>query len=127
MEADFEYTYIFSFEKLDVWKNSVILVKEIYLLTKDFPGDEKYGLVSQMRRASISVSSNLAEGTSRNTNADKSHFTTISYSSLMELLNQLIISTELKFMQEEKLFELKKLISHIANQLNNLRKSQKSN
>jgi len=60
----FEY----SFEKLEVWKESVRLVKLIYTITLQFPKEEKFGLVSQLRRASVSISSNLAEGTSRITN-----------------------------------------------------------
>ncbi|GAA3556182.1 hypothetical protein GCM10022395_04450 [Snuella lapsa] len=63
--------YTFSFEKLNVWGDSKELVKLIYLITKEFPNEERYGLTNQLRRASVSISSNLAEGTSRNTNKDK--------------------------------------------------------
>ncbi len=63
--------YLYSFEKLEVWKCSVELSKSIYELTKAFPETEKFGLTNQLRRASISIASNLAEGTSRNTNKDK--------------------------------------------------------
>ena len=63
--------YLHSFEKLEVWKCSVELSKSIYELTKAFPEIEKFGLTNQLRRASISIASNLAEGTSRNTNKDK--------------------------------------------------------
>lgn len=116
--------YIFSFEKLNVWKESIALVKSIYRLTNSFPSDEKFGLVSQLRRASISISSNIAEGTSRNTNKDKAHFTTISYSSAMEVLNQLIISKELEFISEEDYLKAREQIYKISNMLNALRKSQ---
>ena len=61
-------SYIFSFEKLTVWINAKELIKNIYLITKKIPEEEKFGLTSQLRRASVSVASNLAEGTSRNTN-----------------------------------------------------------
>lgn len=88
-------SYIVSFEKLTVWIDSKELIKLIYLITKEFPTEEKFGLTNQIRRAGISVASNLAEGTSRNTNKDKAHFTTLSFSSLMEALNQIIISYEL--------------------------------
>lgn len=71
------------------------MVEEIYRVTKEFPRDERFGLTNQMRRCAVSVASNLAEGTSRMTKKDKAHFTTISFSSLMELLNQTIISKEL--------------------------------
>ena len=69
--------YIFSFEKLKVWQDAIQLSKEVYKITSTFPNDEKFGLVSQMRRATNSIAANLAEGTSRNTNKDKAHFTTL--------------------------------------------------
>ena len=116
----FEY----SFEKLEVWKDSVEFVKLIYKVTKQFPDKEKFGLVSQLRRASISISSNLSEGTSRITNKDKAHFTTMAFSSAMEVLNQLIISKELEFINEEDFLESRKQLSKITNKLNSLRKSQ---
>ena len=75
--------YTFSFEKLKVWIDSKELIKAIYLITKAFPSEEKFGLTNQLRRASISVASNLAERTSRETHKDKARFTTIAYSSLM--------------------------------------------
>ena len=119
----FEY----SFEKLEVWKESVDLVKSIYKITSKFPDEEKFGIVSQLRRASISISSNLSEGTSRTTNKYKAYFTTMSYSSTMEVLNQLIISKELQFLSEEEFLVLRKKISKITNMLNSLRKSQLDN
>ena len=63
--------FIYSFEKLEVWKESKNFTKLIYLTTSNFPESEKYGLVSQLRRASVSVCSNIAEGTSRQTNKTK--------------------------------------------------------
>jgi four helix bundle protein len=114
----------FAFEKLTVWQDSKDLVKLIYQLTNQFPEEEKFGLKSQLRRASISVSSNLAEGSSRTTNKDKAHFTNMSYSSLMEVLNQIIIANELKFIKDEDYAALRKLIEKISNKLNSLRKSQ---
>ena len=96
----------------------------IYDVTAKFPDKEKFGLVSQIRRAGISVASNIAEGTSRKTNADKAHFTTMSYASLMELLNQLIISEELNYITKESYLELRLMITQISNQLNALRKYQ---
>lgn len=116
--------YKFSFEKLTVWIDSKELIKVIYTITKSFPEEEKFGLTNQLRRASVSVASNLAEGTSRNTNKDKGHFTTMAYSSLMEVLNQIIISKELNFINEENYKVLRESIEKIANKLNALRKSQ---
>ena len=116
--------YVFSFEKLEVWKESKVLVKNIYGLTSNFPNEEKFGLTSQLRRASISIASNLAEGTSRNTNKDKAHFTTISYSSTMEVLNQIIISKELEFISEEEYNNIRAQIYKISNMLNALKRAQ---
>ncbi len=116
----FEY----SFERLEVWKESIELVKMIYDVTKSFPISEKYGLTSQLRRATVSISSNLAEGSSRMSNKDKAHFTTLSFSSAMEVLNQIIIAKDLEYISEENYSEIRKNISKITNMLNSLRKSQ---
>ncbi len=117
-------SYIFSFEKLNVWIDSKELVKIIYIITRKFPDEEKFGLTNQLRRAAISIASNLAEGTSRKTNKDKAHFTTMSYSSLMEVLNQIIISKELNFIDEDDYQMVRKSIEKISNKLNALRNSQ---
>ncbi len=82
--------YTLLFEKLEVWKEASGLVRQLNGLLKDFPQEEKYGLVSQMKRFSISIASNLLEGTSRITYKDQAHFLTMAYSSTMELSNQLI-------------------------------------
>lgn len=117
-------SYIFSFEKLNVWIDSKELVKIIYIITRKFPDEEKFGLTNQLRRAAISIASNLAEGTSRKTNKDKAHFTTMSYSSLMEVLNQIIISKELNFIDEDDYQMVRKSTEKISNKLNALRNSQ---
>ena len=119
--------YIFSFEKLEVWKEGITLSKNIYQLTKKFPTSEKFGLVSQLRRASNFISSNLAEGTSRITNKDKAHFTTISFSSTMEVLNHIILSKELQLISEKEYLEIREQIYKISNMLNALMKSQLKN
>ena len=100
------------------------MVKDIYRLTKDFPSEEKFGLISQLQRASISIASNLAEGTSRKTNKDKAHFTTIAFSSAMEVLNQIIISKELNFISEKDYILVREKLEKISNMLNELRNSQ---
>ena len=118
--------YTYSFEKLDVWQLSRELVKDIYHLTLKFPDEERFGLTSQIRRATISISSNLAEGSARKTAKDQAHFTTISYGSLMELLNQLIISSDLEYVTIEELKLIRPSIEEIGNKLNSLRNSQLS-
>ena len=112
----------FSFEKLDVWQNSIDLTVAIYKLTDNFPVDEKYNLTSQIRRACISVSSNIAEGNYRITNKDKGHFMTIAYGSIMEVINQLIIANRLNYVSDEALNQLRDDIQLIANQINKLKK-----
>lgn len=116
--------YQHSFEKLNVWQDSIDLVEEIYKLVKTFPADEKFGLVSQMKRCSVSISSNLAEGTSRTTNKDKAHFSTMAFSSTMELLCQIIICKRLGFVQEAEYSELRNRVMKISNQINALKKFQ---
>ena len=119
--------YVFSFKKLEVWKEAIQLSKEVYKVTSNFPNEEKYGLVSQIKRATNSIAANLAEGTSRITNKDKAHFTTIAFSTTMEVLNHLIFSKELEFISEEGYLKLRERIYKISNMLNALRKSQLKN
>ena len=119
--------YIYSFEKLDVWKKARKLNSQIYTITKKFPKEETYGLVQQLRRASISISSNLAEGSSRNTYRDKARFTNIAYSSLMEVLNQLILSKDLEYINENEYLEIRPLVEEIGNKLNALLNYQLKN
>ncbi len=114
----------FSFEKLDVWKNSINLTVTIYKLTDNFPTRENYNLISQIRRACVSVSSNIAEGNYRISNKDRGHFLTMAYSSLMEVINQLIIANRLNYVTDEKLNHLRNDIFLIANQINKLKEYQ---
>ena len=116
--------YQYSFEKLVVWQDSIALVLLIYTITKEFPSEEKFGLTSQLRRATVSISSNIAEGTSRTTNKDKARFITIAFSSTMEVLNQIIISKKLNFITETQYQELREIINKVANKLNALKKFQ---
>lgn len=93
--------HTYSFEKLKAWKESRKLVRQIYQLTKTLPDSEKFGLMSQMRRAAISVSSNLAEDSGRATLNDQKHFYRMAYSSLLEILNQLILALDLAYISKE--------------------------
>lgn len=115
----------FSFEKLDVWKRSKEFTIKIYKATNSFPDTEKYGLVSQLRRASVSVSSNIAEGSSRRGIKDQGRFYVIAFSSAIELLNQLIISNELKYITDELYIELREELETITAMLNRLHKTTK--
>ena len=113
--------HTYSFEKLEVWKEAVQLSVRVYKITAEFPKEEKFGLISQMRRCSVSVSSNIAEDTARLTNKDKAHFMTIAYSSTLELLNQAIISKELKFISEENYKNIRFEVESVTNKINALR------
>ena len=114
--------YIFGFERLEVWIKSRFLTKRIYQLTQDFPEFEKFGIVSQLRRAVISVCSNIAEGSSRKSKKDQAHFYNVAFSSLMETLNQLIISNDLEYLDSKTLMEFRSEVHLISLMLNNLTK-----
>ena len=113
----------FSFEKLEVWQDAKELTHQIYKITKTYPDDEKFGLVSQLRRAMISVTSNIAEGSSRMSPKDQAHFYHLAFSSLMEVLSQILISIELGYINPDSEDLFRKEISKIANKLNSLRSS----
>src|SRR4051812_24420493 len=92
----------YSFEKLTSWQHARKLAVWVYKVTTHFPTEERFGLISQMRRAALSIASNLAEGTSGKTAKDQSYFSTVSYSSTIELLNDLIIANGLNFLASEE-------------------------
>lgn len=117
-------SYVFGFEKLEVWQLSKDFVIEVYKLTQNFPDCEKYGLASQLNRASVSIASNLAEGTSRKTSKDQANFSQIAYSSLMEVMCQLIIAKEIGIMNERDYKILREKAEIISNKINALRNYQ---
>lgn len=117
--------YFFSFEKLVVWQKAINFVKYIYLLTRQFPDSEKYNLTGQLKRAAVSIPSNISEGTSRDTLPDKRRFLSIAYGSLLEVYNHLIISKELNFITQEELEKAKADVEEISRMLNSLKKNIK--
>ena len=118
--------YTFSFEKLEVWIKSRQLTKKIYVITRKFPDSEKFGIIPQLRRTAISVCSNIAEGASRRSKKDQSHFYNIAFSSLMETLNQLILSNDLDYLESNELSEIRTDIHIISLMLNNLERAVNS-
>jgi len=108
------------FEKLDVWQNARVLSKDIYTVTAIFPDAEKFGITNQIRRATLSIAANIAEGVSRNTAKDKARFINVAYSSGIEVLNFLIIAADLGFLNEDDYLRLRESIEKITNQLNAL-------
>jgi four helix bundle protein len=117
-------TYQFSFEKLDVWQLSRTLASDIYKRTQLFAPEEKYSLISQIRRSALSVSANIAEGTTRSSAKDQAHFTTIAFGSLMELFNHLIIACDLGYIKEEEVSKYREKIQTLSVKLSNLKASQ---
>ena len=113
----------YSFECLEVWQMLRELVKDVYQVIAIFPQDERFGLTSQIRRSSVSVSSNIAEGSTRWSKKDQSRFYEIAFGSLIEALNQLILATDLEFLQETQLTTLRGKIDHIGRMLNGLYQS----
>lgn len=109
------------FEDLEVWKKAHKLVLETYRITKDFPVEEKFGLVSQMRRSAISIAANIAEGFKKRTLKDKSNFYNISQGSLEELRYYLILSIDLGYSNDGK--DLTYLMEEIGRMLYGLIKS----
>ena len=90
---------------MEVWKKSIELVTKVYEITKTFPDDEKFGLVSQIRRASISIPSNIAEGAARNSDKEIQRFLDISLGSIAELETQLIIAENLQYFDDISIYE----------------------
>lgn len=105
---------IFSFEKLIAWQKARELALEIFKITKLFPKDELFGMTSQMRRCSVSIASNLAEGSGRNSIKDKARFTEIAFGSALELLNQLILSFDFEYIEEQKYIEIREKITEVT-------------
>jgi four helix bundle protein len=89
--------YKFPFEKLRVWQDARSWVKGIYLETRTFPADEKFGMTSQLNRAAVSGAANLAEGSSRTSPKDQAHFSQLAYGSLMESACLLILAEDLGY------------------------------
>jgi four helix bundle protein len=101
------------FKNILAWQKARELVPIIYKLVKKFPDDEKYALVSQIKRATVSISSNIAEGSGRNTNADFAHFLDMSLGSSFELESELIISCDLGFISEQQFNEILKILGEV--------------
>ena len=98
-------------KELDVWKKSTLLAKRIYKLTREFPKEEIYGITSQLRRASVSVSTNIAEGSARKGNKEFIQFLHISLGSLAELETLIIISRKIDYLSEKQKIETLDLIT----------------
>ena len=110
----------YSFEKLNVWQEAKKLVVDVYHMLDEFPKFEKYALCDQIRRAVVSVPSNIAEGSGRKSLKEQIHFLEISYGSLMETYNQLLIAIDLTYITEESVEAIKPRIDSVAKMINGL-------
>ena len=116
----------YNYQKLDVYKVAKELVQQVYVLLKEYPSEEKYALCDQIRRAAISVTSNIAEGVSRTSNKEKIHFLEIAYASMMEVDSQLDISVDLQYISIEQYELINKNVNNIGRQLSVLRNKYKT-
>lgn len=112
-----------SYKDLDVWKKAIELVKDIYRFTKDFPKEEMYGIVSQMRRSAVSIPSNIAKGKTRQHVNEYVQFLYIALGSCSELETQVIVAKELQFIDDKIVSVLLEERDHIGKMLRNLIKS----
>lgn len=110
------------YKDLIVWQKAMQLVKSIYLLTRDFPSDERFGLISQMRRAAVSVASNIAEGQARHSTGEFIQFVSHAEGSVAELETQLLIAVELDFCTQEAAAPIFGLLLELRKMLNALRR-----
>ena len=113
------------YKDLKFWQLSRAFCKDIYIITKPFPDEEKFGLISQLRRASVSISSNIAEGTSRESNKDFKRFLIISLGSCCEIESQLLLSFDLEFINLKELEDLNKTLQQIIKMMSKFSNSLK--
>lgn len=115
-----------SFTDLNTWKEAHGLVLLVYKITKDFPKEEQFGLTNQIRRAVVSITSNIAEGFSRSSYKEKSQFYSIALGSLTEVQNQLLIARDLEYVSKDKFIELANTTVTANKLLNGLIKTSKT-
>ena len=114
---------MFNFEKLDVWHKAIDFADTVYSVTKTFPSDERFGLTNQMRRAAVSISSNIAEGTSRSSRTDYARFVELATGSLFEVVSQSVISKRQGFLSEADHLRLYSAAEEQSRMLSGLRRS----
>jgi four helix bundle protein len=106
--------FVYNFERLDVWRRAMDLTTQVYQITARFPDSERFGLTSQLRRACVSVPSNLAEGVNRRTEKDKVRLLNIAYGSLMEALTQILLAHRLSFISDDEYSSIRQQIEIIS-------------
>jgi four helix bundle protein len=114
---------MFNFEKLEVWKKAIEFADFVYTVTRRFPDDERFGLTNQMRRAAVSISSNIAEGTSRHSRDDYARFLEIATGSVFEVVSQSFIAQRQDYLSEEDRQRLYSAAEEQSKMLSGLRRS----
>lgn len=114
---------MFNFEKLDVWHKAIAFADLVYEVSRGFPNDERFGLTNQIRRAAVSISSNLAEGASRNSKVDFARFVEIATGSLFEVVSQSMVSQRQNFLPQEDYQRIYMAAEEQSRMLSGLRKS----
>jgi four helix bundle protein len=114
---------MFNFEKRGVWQKAIEFADLVYATTKSFPADERFGLTNQMRRAAVSVSSNIAEGSSRMSKTDFARFVEIATGSVFEVVSQAFISRRQGFINQRKFDALYAAAEELSKMLSGLRRS----
>lgn len=110
--------YLKSYKELIVWQRAIELVKEIYILTDKFPRSEIYGIISQIRRAAVSIPSNIAEGSGRKSSKEYAQYYSIAYGSALELETQIIICKDLGFTDKKNYSRVDMLLEEVLKMLN---------
>src|SRR5438045_9434034 len=114
---------MFNFEKLEVWNKAIEFADSVYSITRAFPDDERFGLTSQMRRAAVSISSNIAEGSARHSRPDFAHFIEIATGSLFEVVTQATVGRRQSFLSEPEYAQLYAAAETQGKMLSGLRRS----
>jgi four helix bundle protein len=112
---------MFRFEKLDVWHRSIDFAAVVYEATRAFPADERFGLTNQMRRAAVSISSNIAEGSGRVSDVDYARYVEIAYSSLMEVVSQAALANRQELITSDRYLAVYREAEELARMLSGLR------
>uniref|UniRef100_UPI00404A1AAC four helix bundle protein n=1 Tax=Flavobacterium sp. TaxID=239 RepID=UPI00404A1AAC len=116
-----------NFEKLKIWQKAMDVVVEVYKVSLLLPVDEKFNLIHQIKKCAVSIPSNIAEGSGRNSNKDKARFSEIAYGSSLELLNQVILCHDFEYIDENEYIEIREKITEVNMLIDGLYKSQISN
>lgn len=114
---------MFNFEKLDAWRKAVELADQVYRFTREFPADERFGLTNQLRRAAVSISSNLAEGCSRSSKREFVRFVEMATGSAFEVASQAVIARNQGYLSESTYQQMQAAALEITRMLSGLRQS----